>query len=580
MADFLWTRGRLRNHGRPHQDMGVASAGPSQGASLAVLRLLPSPTSGVMVARTGSDGRKNGYAAAVTGDVTSIGRGLQNAVVLLDPTVSREHAILRHEDAGWFIHNVSTGQPLTLAEGEIPPGSNGELRPGGTVLIGRSQLVLLAPGEAQSSGRAASQTSQEGGDRAFLEPGVTLQYALQGQRYPQLRWLIGAVALVVLTLCGLATLGWAAVAGQSALATGGPIRVLASLAIPLIPALGVTLLIGIFDRYEREPLVTLLGAFAWGAIIAIPPTLVLEHTFGGLLVSPGAGGGSLSALAYAGGQAGLAGVIEEIVKGAGLVVLLIGLRDEFDNVTDGVLYGLLIGSGFAVVENFVYFALSPGNELPYLLLLRIGLGWLSHSAFTALFGAGLGFAREMGRKSQGGPRLLYPLVGLLGAILLHTLFDFVAFASIWLGEQNVGGGGPVSPFTVMLVLLLLGYGPVFATQVVLLRILLAALEREAETVRQYLADELLQGVILPDEYFIVQDAGLRGAAERRILGYGGVRSYLTARAFFQTATGLAFRKWHVAQGDPEKVAARQPEEAYRERLARLRISLSRQLEVG
>jgi RsiW-degrading membrane proteinase PrsW (M82 family) len=533
-----------------------------------------------MVTSTGSDRQKNSYVAPIIGDVTSIGRGLQNTIVLLDPTVSREHAILRHEDGSWFIHNISMGQALTLVDGEVSPGGEGELRPGGTVLIGRSLLALLAPPEAWPSAWSTSQSSQGSGDREFLEPGVTLQYALQGQRYPQLRWLLGMLALVVLALCGLVTLGWAAMAGQSALENGGLARVLASLAIPLIPALGVTLLIGIFDRYEREPWVTLLGAFAWGAIIAIPPTLILEHTLSGLLVLPEAGGGSLSALTYAGGQAAVAGIIEELVKGAGLVVLLIGLRDEFDNVTDGVLYGLLIGAGFAVVENFVYFALSPGNQLPYLVLARIGLGWLSHSAFTALIGAGLGYGREMGRKSRSDLRLLYVFSGLFGAVLLHTLFDFVVFASSWLGEQSVGSGGTVSPFLVMLLLLLLGYGPVFITQVVLLRVLLAALAREAETVRQYLADELLQGVILPDEYLIVQDAGLRGAAERRIFGYAGLRAYLTARAFYQTATGLAFRKWHVAQGDPEKVAARQPEEAYRERLVRLRASLSRQLDLN
>jgi RsiW-degrading membrane proteinase PrsW (M82 family) len=576
VVENLWRRGRQKKR-RPDEDLKVARAGPGQGASIGVLRLLPSPAAGVMVTRSGGDKQRKGYVAPIAGEVTSIGRGLQNSVVLLDPTVSREHAILQHEGAGWLIRNVSTGQPLTLADGEIPPGGEGELSPGGTVQIGRSRLALLAPREDQANGWQFSETSREGAGREYLEPGVTLQYALQGQRYPQLRWLIGAAALVVLTLCGLATLGRAAVAGQNALETGGPARVLVSLAIPLLPALGVTLLIGIFDRYEREPWVTLLGAFAWGAIIAIPPTLVLEHSLGALLESQLPGGGSFSALAYAGGQAAVAGVIEEIVKGAGLVALLIGLRDEFDNVTDGVLYGLLIGAGFAVVENFVYFSLSPSNELPYLVLARIGLGWLSHSAFTALFGAGLGFAREMGRKSQGGVRLLYPLAGLLGAILLHTLFDFVVFASTWLGGQSVDGVRPISPFLVMLLVLVLGYGPVFAAQAALLKVLLAALEREAETVRQYLADELLQGVVLPDEYLIVQDASLRGAAERSILGYGGLRAYLTARAFYQTATGLAFRKWHVAQGDPEKVAARQPEDAYRERLARLRVALSRQL---
>src|SRR5215469_768883 len=112
----MWRRERKRS--RPDQDTGLAGAGLSQGVTLGVLRLLPSPTSGLMVIRAGSGRQKNGYVAPITGDVTSIGRGLQNAVVLLDPTVSREHAILRHEDTGWFIRNISAGQPLTLAGGE------------------------------------------------------------------------------------------------------------------------------------------------------------------------------------------------------------------------------------------------------------------------------------------------------------------------------------------------------------------------------------------------------------------------------------------------------------------------------
>jgi RsiW-degrading membrane proteinase PrsW (M82 family) len=344
--------------------------------------------------------------------------------------------------------------------------------------------------------------------------------------------------------------------------------------IPLIPALGVTLLIGIFDRYEREPLVTLLGAFAWGAIIAIPPSLVFERGLNTLLAARLAGGsGAAAMLAYAGGQAAVAGVTEELIKGAGLLLLLIGLRDEFDNVTDGVLYGLLIGAGFAVVENFVYLALSPSQQLPYLVLARIGLGWLSHSAFTALFGAGLGYARE--RERVGRLRLLVPCLSLLAAILLHGWFDFVVLATTWLGGQP--GAEPSAPLLLMVVLLVAGYGPVFITQALLLKALIDALAREAETVRQYLADEVLGGVVLPDEYLIVQDAGLRGGAERRILRRFGPRAYLTARDFYQTLTGLAFRKWHVALGDREKEAPQQPEEAYRERLDRLRRSLTRQM---
>jgi RsiW-degrading membrane proteinase PrsW (M82 family) len=506
--------------------------------------------------------------------VTSIGRGLQNGVVLLDPTVSREHAILEQKGTSWVIHNVSSAQPLAVEELEVPPGAEAEVDPGNTLRLGVSHLALLAPTADVVRVVDQSLLEMESDDTRVIGPGITLQFALQGRRDPRLRWLVGLAAAVVLALSGLATLGSAALAGQDALRSGGITGVVVAGTIPIVPALGVTLLIGIFDRYEREPLVTLLGAFVWGAIIAIPPSLVFEHSLNTLLVARLAGNsGAAAMLAYAGGQAAVAGVTEELVKGAGLLLLLVGLRDEFDNVTDGVLYGLLIGAGFAVVENFVYLALSPSKELPYLLLVRIGLGWLSHSAFTALFGAGLGYARERRRVER--LRLLVPCLSLLAAILLHTWFDFVAFATTWLGGQPAAG--PSSPLLLMVVLLVAGYGPVFITQAVLLKVLIEALGREAETIRHYLADEVLGGVVLPDEYLIVQDAGLRGGAERRILRRFGPRAYLTSRAFYQTLAGLAFRKWHVALGDLEKKAPQQPEEAYRERLARLRRSLARQM---
>ncbi len=542
-------------------------------AGRGVLRLLPasvSPT--VMLARIGAEQRSSNV-APISDTVTTIGRGLQNSVVLLDTTVSREHAVLEQTGAGtWLIHNVSAQQPLAVDGRQIVPGGQVQLAPGNIIRIGRCSLCLLAPESASADVNGRTAMAVESGSTQVIGPGVTLQFALQGQRYPQLRWLIGALAGVLLVLSGVATLSGAAQLGRYALSSGGVARVLLALTIPLIPALGATLLTGIFDRYEREPWTMLLGAFVFGAIIAVPPTLVLERAVSTLVLSRVGGSGAASTLAYAGGQAVVAGVIEEVVKGAGLLLLVFGLRDEFDNVTDGVLYGVMIGAGFAVVENFVYFALSPSNELPYLVLGRIVLGWLSHSTFTALFGAGIGYARERGRRH--GSRLYFPVLGLLAAILLHVLFDWVVFAATAEAGQATT---MISSLALMAAVLLLGYGPVFAAQVFLLRILLASLAREAETVRTYLADELLFGVVLPDEYLILQDAGLRAASEQRILRNFGLWAYLTARAFYQTATGLAFRKWHVAQGDRRKVSSKQPEDVYRTRVAQLRSSLSRQL---
>jgi len=127
------------------------------------------------------------------------------------------------------------------------------------------------------------------------------------------------------------------------------------------------------------------------------------------------------------------------------------------------------------------------------------------------------------------------------------------------------------------VTLLAEYVPLFTAQLVLLRIALASLAREAETIRVYLTGEVLDGVVSPDEYLLLQNATLRDAAERAYALEYGPRAWLTARTLYQTATGLAFRKWHVAMGDPPKNTPRQPEEVYRERIRRLRRSLRRQV---
>ena len=274
---------------------------------------------------------------------------------------------------------------------------------------------------------------------------------------------------------------------------------------------------------------------------------------------------------HAAAQALSAGFSEEAIKGAGLVILLVLLRDEFDNITDGIIYGALIGAGFAMVENFVYFALTPRSDLGVLIFGRVILGWLSHSTFTGFFGAGLGFARETRNRRL---RVLAPVAGFAAALLLHTGFDFVAFgADVLATPDMLMHAGALFA----LVTLLAEYVPLFTAQAVLLRIALSSLAREAETVREYLASEVLDGAITLDEYLLLQNATLRDTAERAYALENGPRAWLTARTLYQTMTGLAFRKWHVAMGDPPKTTPRQPEDVYRERIARLRRSLRSQI---
>ena len=524
----------------------------------------------------------------LTRHAMTIGRAPSNDIMLTDPTVSREHARLVLDQYGWRIINLTVQNIVRVNGQPVPSGGSLPLRPQDTLILGSTMLQLIAP---QSLAPTQQQPSAGGstGPKAALEqrrppftpppqppmypthpqsppgqysplassqnvhviasplpvqpepefvaqpwekseeenllgPGVTMQFALPERMSKRTRWLIvgGGVALLVIstlltiaiTLIDLSVLNMVS-------------SVLAVLTIPIIPAIGIYLLVNFMDRFEREPWFLRLAAFLWGAIIAPPVAIIIESS---IHLDPG--------------------VTEEAVKGLGLVLLFFVLRDEFDNVTDGIVYGALIGAGFAMVENFQYFA-KFFNILPILIVVRIILTWLGHSTFTACFGVALGYARHTRVRWQ---QIVIPLLGYLFAAGLHSFFDFAA------------GLHDFVP--------LLGLIPNFIAQMVILYILIKALAHEKAVIREFLAPEVSSGVVRVDEYALLQNSFQRTKQERRVLWRSGIRQWMRLRALYQTEIGLAFRKWHVSMGDKPKQGYRQPEDAYRQRIERLRHKIT------
>src|SRR6476646_7736841 len=120
--------------------------------------------------------------------------------------------------------------------------------------------------------------------------------------------------------------------------------------LTLIPTIFYALFIWWLDRYEKEPLPLLLVAFLWGAVPAVIIAIVLEVVIGfpvDQLISSDTGRELTSASV-------IAPVVEELVKALILVVLFLAFRREFDNVLDGIVYGAMVGLGFAMVENVLY----------------------------------------------------------------------------------------------------------------------------------------------------------------------------------------------------------------------------------
>jgi RsiW-degrading membrane proteinase PrsW (M82 family) len=563
---------------------------------------------------------------------TMIGRALSNDFILMDPSVSREHARLVLEEQGWRVYNLTEQNMLHVNGQPVAAGGYVALHSQDFLVLGNTVLQFIAPSTAEAALLTESHLDKEDVpcylklaplscppaeemmlDAQFVElskqktpleditdgyiavpssspppiahqvtrervadlaapelvpideklfgGGITLQFVFARHLRSHKRWLImgGLLGLLVLGACIIFLLNNAL--GFSTLIQENPLTLLSVLLIPTIAALGINVLVNFVDRYEREPWYLRLAAFLWGALIAIPPTVFIEQQVEVLrpLLIGANGSNALNAL-----FSGLnAGVTEETFKGLGVLLLFMVLRDEFDNVTDGIVYGALIGAGFAMVENIMYFAGSPKTFL-FLLISRIVLGWLNHSTFTVCFGAALGYIRHTRVRWQ---HIVIPLVGYLVSVSLHTAFDFVnsfANALVFTNPDNA---------TVERISLFASIGDyllIFVAQVMIIYVLIKSLAHEATIIREFLTSEVSNGIVNVEEYALLQHSFLRTRVERGVLLRYGFRQWLRVKALYQTEIGLAFRKWHVSMGDKPKLGYLQPEDAYRQRIQRLR----------
>ncbi len=555
---------------------------------------------------------------------TTIGRALNNDIILLDLTVSREHARLRLENDGWFITNLTEQNVVRVNGRQIPSQSTAAIRPQDILVLGSTMLQLIAPQNQHTLLVEEEETQllahlpehlpsadhknhttaprmvkmsaqlptpvdnlQNGFKRHdtplpppiadlehvwndesdnLLGAGITMQFALPQRMGMRTRWLIAGIGIAILALSVMVTVILNSVIGISALEQNGITTIFAALTIPLIPAAGIFFLVNFMDRYEREPWFLRLSAFLWGAIIAIPPALFIEtqvnNLFNGWLAND-----PNNIFIHALYRGLNAGITEETFKGLGLILLLIILRDEFDNVTDGIVYGALIGAGFAMVENFGYFASNGQNFLLFLIVGRIILGWLGHSTFIACFGAALGYIRHT---SSRWKQIVIPLLGYLVAVGLHSFFDFVDFQASEIIRTSAADSIAAS---YALIAIIGNYIPPFLAQMGLLYILIKSLSHEAAVIREFLAVEVSNGIVTVDEYALLQNSFQRTRRERQVLRQSGFHQWLRIKALYQTEIGLAFRKWHVNMGDKPKLGYRQPEDAYRQRIRRLRNEL-------
>ena len=195
----------------------------------------------------------------------------------------------------------------------------------------------------------------------------------------------------------------------------GPAASVVGVILAVVPFVLVWFAVRLIDRWEPEPRRLLVFAVAWGAVASVAIALGVDAL---LAFLAGGFGDVFSSVVQA-------PIVEEVAKALGLLLLYIGARRSFDGPVDGIVYGALIGAGFAFTENVQYFAISfiegGAVQVGGVFFLRAVLSPFAHVMFTSLTGFALGLAAR--RSLRTGPALRYALAGLVGAIVLHALWN-------------------------------------------------------------------------------------------------------------------------------------------------------------
>ncbi len=189
----------------------------------------------------------------------------------------------------------------------------------------------------------------------------------------------------------------------------------------LVPLLIVLPVLWWLDRVEPEPLGARIHSVLWGATVAG----IISGTVNTIVEA--AAGTAVAAVVSA-------PLIEEATKGLGIAWAL--RRREIDSVIDGIVYAGWVALGFAVVENFLYFAnAAQEGFLAEVFVLRALLTPFAHPLFTSWIGLAIGIA-VVRRQSA----LLHGLWGYALAVLCHAAWN----GSLTFAEETGNGAAALA----------------------------------------------------------------------------------------------------------------------------------------
>jgi RsiW-degrading membrane proteinase PrsW (M82 family) len=488
------------------------------------------------------------------GEVHVLGRGYGARIRFPeDATLSRIHAELAPAGRGWVLRNKSKNG--TLVGGVVVLESERLLKGGDEILLGETRLVFepdptrTEPDVPFTPAVPVAPPEDAGYDSkgvfhmgwTFIQPAlkastssvVLLPSLLGAPRRVEKRRFAFFVIVLLGALLGTTILQ---VTLLRSVWSEAPRALLLAGLLAAVPTAAYLAAFKLLDRNGQVPLRNYLACFFWGATVGCSVSAVLSSVTGEVFSQlAGERTGTLLTTLLA------APVFEEVTKGLAVLVLFLVLHDEFDDAVEGMLLGAASGLGFALIENLVYNArfLAKGMTASSFLwngsYRALTCALVGHPVYTAMTGLGFGLARELEREKKW--RRALPLAGLAVAIAMHALWNG---ASV-LVPRALGKGVRTD---ILLALIVGGACASFFFSV-----LLYSLASERRILRDHLQDEVAKGFIEADELATFEE--LLG---REKFVFAGIPrgTYRLRKELRRAQHELAFRKWHLLQGDRAK----------------------------
>jgi len=199
------------------------------------------------------------------------------------------------------------------------------------------------------------------------------------------------------------------------------------LALSIAPGIAICIFIFFKDRYNKEPVGRLLVSFILGMFSTIPAIIIQMFSGTSLDNLEGMSYQDVAFFAF-----GIVAVSEELSKFI-IVRFYAFNKKSFDEPFDGIMYSIMVGMGFATLENIGY-VFQHGFATG---VMRMFLAVPAHATFAVLMGYHFGLA-----KYDYSNRGYHFLMALFWPVLFHGLYDFFLF----MGNSNIHFAGALVSF--------------------------------------------------------------------------------------------------------------------------------------